>query len=236
MVAPKYVAVANELRKEILSGKFGSEGGLPPTSELAKSYDIVVNTAKVALGRLEGEGLIIQRGGNYYVNGLEIVMTRHVPLPEARFQKRVGYVRTLRVARVGIPEHVGRKLNVQSDRTIPMREQVSGEINGRFWPLQFSTRYYFLPLSDEQYHRLEQEAGTDPLWDITDTLLSRDEICSRPATTQEAEHLSLPDGTSIIALFEIIRDANGVLLMAQEITLSPRETLVFEFSFENRPS
>lgn len=235
MVAPKHIAVANDLRKEILNGRFGPEGGLPPTSELAKKHGVVINTVKVALSRLEGEGLIIQRGQNYYVNSLEIVMTQHVSLPEARLHPRHGYAKTLHVAVERVPEYVIRKLSLSGVREVPVRSQVAGEINGHERPLQLSYRYYFLPLTGEQVGRLGQEAGWDPLWDITDVLLSRDEICSRPATAQETAQLSLPDGTSVIALWEVIRSQDGTLLMAQELTLSPRDTLIFEFSFENKP-
>lgn len=74
------------------------------------------------------------------------------------------------------------------------------------------------------------------MWEIQRMLQSRDEISSRPATDQEAEQLSLPAGTSVIAVWEVIRDPDGTLLMAQELTLSPRETLIFEFSFDNKPN
>jgi len=236
MVAVKHAALANELRKEILSGRYGSEGGLPVVSEIARNHSMAINTVKVALSRLEGEGLIVNRAGNFYVNGLQIVMTQHVPLPEARLHNRVGYVKTLRVTRDALPDYVRAKLHLPPDKHIVLtRDQVSGEVNGVERPLQLTTRYYFLSLAGDQISRLEQESAYDPMWELTSTLQSRDEISSRPATEQEAAQLKLPDGTSVIAVFEVIRDANGALLMAQEITLSPRDTLIFEFSFENKP-
>lgn len=236
MVAAKYVTLAAELRKEVLAGRYGPEGGLPTAREIAANHSMAINTVKVALSRLEGEGLIVQRGGNYYVNGIEVMMTRHVPLPPARLRNRVGYAKTLRVTTGPLPDYMKSKLHLPSDeRDVVIRDQVSGEINGHERPLQLTTRYYFLSLSDAQVRRLEQEAEWDPMWDIVDTLHSRDEISSRPATERETEQLNLPEGTSIVALFEVIRDTSGTLLMAQEITLSPRDTLVFEFSFENKP-
>jgi DNA-binding GntR family transcriptional regulator len=232
MATMKYIPLANSLRKEVLSGIYGTEGGLPATSELAKRHSSAVNTVKMALSKLEGEGIIVKRGLNYYVNTIHTTMTRHVPLPHARLHNRRGYVRTLHITSGLIPGHVASKLHLP-DRDILIRSQVSGEVNGRELPLQLTTRYYFLSLSDAQVKRLEEDAGWDPMWELTGTLQSRDEVSARPATTQEAEQLKVPDGTTVITVFEVIRDPSGVLLMAQELTLSPRDTLIFEFEFEN---
>src|SRR5450755_2641971 len=232
MATMKYIPLANSLRKEVLSGIYGTEGGLPAASEIAKRYSNAVNTVKLALSKLEGEGLIVKRGSNYYVNTIHMTMTQHVPLPHARLHNRRGYVRTLHITSGLLPGHVARKVNL-SERDIVIRSQVSGEVNGHELPLQLTTRYYFLSLSDEQVKRLENDAGWDPMWELTGTLQSRDEVSARPATTQEAEELMVPDGTTVITVFEVIRDPNGGLLMAQELTLSPRDTLIFEFAFEN---
>lgn len=237
MAQPKYIGLTNELRKEVLSGRYGPEGGLPSVRDLAQRFSVATNTVQSAMHILESEGLIIRREKkNFYVNGIEITMTQHVPLPPSRLHNRVGYVKTIRVTTESLPDYVKSKLSLPPDeRNVVIRDQVSGEVNGKDRPLQLTTRYYLLPLSDEQVHRLEQDSGWDPMWDITSVLQSRDEICSRLATAQESEQLNLPDGTPVIAVFEVIRDTRGTLLMAQEITLSPRDTLVFEFSFENKP-
>jgi hypothetical protein len=85
---------------------------------------------------------------------------------------------------------------------------------------------------------MQNDATYDPMWDETDAptdLVSHDEVTPRLATEGERDLLSLPESTPITSVFEVIRDKSDDLLMAQEIVLSPRTTLIFDFPFTNRP-
>ncbi len=263
MALGKHVALAIELEKDILAGKYGWEGGLPSTSELAQRWNMSINTVKNSLSLLEGKNLIEKRGIGYYVNRIPTVMTQYVP-PHSRYQMeqplenriptvmtqyvppahirlhREGYCKNLGpVKRVSLPEHLAEKLHFPQSEPVIYRVQISGEIaEGSERPLQVSYRYHFLPMSEEKVQRMQNDATYDPMWDETHApadLVSHDEVTPRLATEGERDLLSLPESTPITSVFEAIRDKSDDLLMAQEIVLSPRTTLIFDFPFTNRP-
>lgn len=238
MVVGKHIALANELEKDILTGKYGWEGGLPSTGELAQNHNMSINTVKSALALLEGKDLIEKRGIGYYINRRDIVMTQYVPpahirLPRGGYCKNIGSVR-----RVPLPNHFAEKLHI-SGRDVVYRVQISGElVDGNEKPLQISYRYYLIPISDETLKQMENNSTYDPMWDdesIPADLISQDTVSPRMATEGEKDMLNLPDNTPVDSIFESIRDKGDTILMAQEIVMSPRATLIFNYSFTNRP-
>lgn len=63
--APRAVDLAtDQLRGEILSGRFAVGSRLPPERELAETLGINRQTLRSAIGRLEGEGLLLPRQGS----------------------------------------------------------------------------------------------------------------------------------------------------------------------------
>lgn len=233
MAVGKHIQLADNLRKDIFSGKYGTEGGLPAASSLSTVYGMALNTVKSALFHLEGEGIIVKRGIGYYVNSISITMTQYAPPSHIRYTN--GYTSNLNtIEKVLLPGHLANKL--QTLQPANYRVQVSGEVvDGEQQPLQLSHRYYFLPISDENLQRMQADATFDPMWaDAPVDLVSHDEITSRAATQEEIGHLNLTKASSVISLWEVIRDKDGNLLLAQEITLSPRIALVFDFPFENK--
>jgi DNA-binding GntR family transcriptional regulator len=234
MTTGKYVPLADILRKNIFSGKYGSEGGLPAASDLAKQHKLALNTVKTALVYLQGEGIIVKRNLNYYVNQLPITMTQYSPPSHVRFAD--GYNKNQEdMERVLLPDYLAEKLRTPQVLVV-YRMQIGGEnVEGVQHPLQISRRYYFLSISDEKFKRMQDDATYDPMWEMPANLVSLDEVSSRPATPEELAHLNLAKATSVLSLLEVIRDTQGNILMAQEITLAPRTTLCFEFPFENKP-
>jgi DNA-binding GntR family transcriptional regulator len=239
MPVSKHTTLATELEKDILSGKYGWEGGLPTTSELAQTWNMSINTVKNALALLEGKDLIEKRGIAYYVNRVPTVMTQHVPAAHSRYP-RPGYCKNIGpVKRIALPAHLAEKVNASSSDLTVYRVQISGELaEGSERHLQLSYRYHILPVSDEKVKQMENNAAYDPMWDTEQAteLLSHDEITPRLATEGERDLLNLPETTPITSLFEVIRDKDGKLLMVQELVLSPRTTLIFDFPFTNRPA
>lgn len=235
MVAGKYVGLADELRKNILSGRYGTEGGLPSAKDIATEYRLAINTVKAALSRLEGEGLIVKRGAGYYVNNISIAMTQYSPPSHVRYGN--GFSKNLRaVERIALPEHLASKLG--KSQSVVFRMQVSGElVEGQEQPLQLSSRYYLSPISDAQFQRMQSDPTFDPMWtDWPVTLATHDEITSRVATPEESAHLKLSNAASVISLLEVTRDPNsGDILMVLEAVLSPRVILHYDFLFENKP-
>ena len=61
---PRYLAVAGELRAEILSGKFAVRDQFPTESELCQRYGVSRFTIREALRRLQSEGLIARKRGS----------------------------------------------------------------------------------------------------------------------------------------------------------------------------
>ena len=238
MAVSKHAALAAELEKDILSGKYGWEGGLPTTSELAQQWNMSINTVKIALTVLETKDLIERRGAGYYVNRAPVLMTQYVPPVTLRYA-RPGFCKNMgSVKRIAPPAHLAEKINISPSELAVYRVQVSGElVEGNERPLQVSYRYHLLPVSDEQIAQMEHTPTYDPMWapEQAAELLSHDEITPRLATEGERDILSLPEVTPITSVFEVIRDKDGKPLMMQEIVLSPRTTLIFDFPFTNKP-
>jgi DNA-binding GntR family transcriptional regulator len=241
MTVSKHAALAAELEKGILSGKYGWEGGLPTTSELAQQWNMSVNTVKIALTVLETKDLIEKRGAGYYVNLIPTVMTKYVPPTHIRLHQREGYSENIGlIKRVSLPEHLAQKLNISPSEPVLYRVQISGELaEGIKKPLQISYRYYFLPLSEEEVQRMQNDTTYDPMWNKPEVIVEldcSDEVTPRLATEGERDLLSLPETTAVSNVFESIRDkASSNPLMATEIVLSPRTALIFHFSFLNHP-
>lgn len=238
MATGKHTNLAIELEKDILAGRYGWEGGLPGASELAQTWNMSINTVKNALSLLEGKNLIEKRGIGYYINRTPTVMTQHVPSAHIRLEKE-GYNTTVGpVKRVPLPENLANKIKTEV-KSVVYRVQVSGEIvEGNERPLQIANRYYLLAISDEKLQRMQNDATYDPMWndeDVLVELLSHDEVTPRLATEGERDILNLPETTPISNVFETISDTNGKLLMVQEVVLSPRTTLIFDFPFKNQP-
>jgi DNA-binding GntR family transcriptional regulator len=234
MVTEKYATLATELEKDILTGKYGWEGGLPTTSDLAQTCNMSINTIKNALALLEGKGLIEKRGAGFYVNRTPTIMTQYVSPIYSR--PRGGYYQTLgTVKRAPLPAYIVEKLQISPCSAI-FRMQVSGELaEGNERPTQVSYRYHLMDISNENMQHMQDDPNYDPLRNVPTELRSHDEITPRLATESERDLLNLPDPTAIQHIFEAIYKGD-TLLMAQEIILHPRETLIFDFPFTNRPS
>lgn len=240
MAEQKYGPLAAELEKEIQSGKFGWEGGLPTVSDLAEKHNMSVNTIRQALSILEGKGLIEKKGAGYYVKRIPYVMTETTPSIQ-EVTSRGGYCTNIGTTRrVLLPAYLAERLKVKQDTQAVYRVQVSGQAtdSGAERPIQVAYRYYFMSISDADLQRMQSDPYYDPFWDNEDAtpekMNSRDEISARLATEGERDLLELPEYSSVTHLFEVIHDTSGVLFMAQDIVLSSRETLIFEFTYTHR--
>ncbi|WP_069806300.1 GntR family transcriptional regulator [Thermogemmatispora onikobensis] len=235
----KRLAIATEIEKEILAGKYGWEGGLPAASELAQKREVSLNTIKNALALLEGKGLIEKRGTGYYVRIIPTEMTSYLPPAHLRIRGGEGFVRNIGSIRTRLlPDHLAKLVDHQ--REVIYRMLLSGEIvEGKEKPIQLTHRYYLFPLSKEDLDRMQRDARFDPLWSdprFSKELISSEEVCARLPTEGERDLLSLPESspTAILSVREEIRDHESIL-MIQEIALSPRSALLFKFPFVNRP-
>ena len=225
----------NSLRKDILSGLYGTQGGLPGPIELVRRSGLSRGTINSILSVLEGEGLIAYQNDGYYVNSVNVVMTQYCAPSVVRF--RDGYIHNIETqTQKPLPRYMEEKLEVQNISGF-YRVQLAGErVEGQEHPLQLTYRWYVLPLTNDDILQMRGNAAFDPMWSKTpENLVSYDEVTSRPGTDEELEQLMLPKRTSVLAVWESIFDADGKLLMTQEITLSPRHALTFRFPFVNKP-
>lgn len=74
LVTPLYVQVANELREEIISGKYGTHGCIGTHTQLTERYEVSLRTIRKAVQTLEEEGLVeIRQGKGTFVRGTMLV-------------------------------------------------------------------------------------------------------------------------------------------------------------------
>lgn len=236
----KSVELANQLRKNILSGTYGSEGGLPGIGELTKEHKLSNNTTIAALAILEGEGLVVRRGNSYYVNNLKFTMTHYIPpihMRKQNYAKNIGSVE-----RIELPEYIATRLRLGNRPEVVVRNQVTGEINDGDYkelPYKLSCHYYVLPVTDEQLQKMQNDPTYDVMWerpDVRKELRCHDEIASRQVTQDEADLLNIKPCTPANTIFVTISDMNHNLLFIQELVLSPRVTLMYDYVFKNDPN
>ena len=68
---PKYLQLADELRRKITDGTYGVGAELPSTAQLTSAYDVSTTVVRAAMRELRGEGIIVgQPGKAVYVTGL----------------------------------------------------------------------------------------------------------------------------------------------------------------------
>lgn len=58
VITPLYAQIANELRKEILSGKYGSHGCIGTHSQLGERFGVSLITVRKAVQVLEKDGIV----------------------------------------------------------------------------------------------------------------------------------------------------------------------------------
>lgn len=78
VITPLYVQVANELRKDILSNKYGEHGCMETQAQLAERFSVSLITIRKAIEVLAEEGLVeLRRGKGTYVCRSAIVDPLH---------------------------------------------------------------------------------------------------------------------------------------------------------------
>jgi DNA-binding GntR family transcriptional regulator len=234
-----HIALANSIRRDILSGIYGTQGGLPGIEELVKLTGSTKVTLYKALAVLEGEGLIVSRNRSFYVNKSSITMTEHVPPARMRLQAegKIAVTKNLvPVAIVPLPDYLKRLLQLEGDITAVFRYRVSGEIrDGKEIPARLIKYHYLVPLTPEQIQRMQDDQYTNILLETHPVKMQRhDDVSSRLPTPEEAKYLGIPESTPVLDLRIINRDMDGNLLLVQELVLLGT-TLTYDYIFDNKP-
>jgi len=236
----KHIILANEIRKDILAGRYGMEGGLPGLDELTRRSGLARNTVRSALLILEGEKVIVERDRNYFVNSPVVTtMTQYVWPVAVRMQQyaRKGEIRNVgEVRRIQLPEHLVDKVGLTPPVTVVLQLCTSVEIGDQEeTPMQIARYYYFMPLTDDQIQHMQNDARYDVLLECPEDLVRQDQIFPRMPTNEEIEILKVPAGMPVLNVLSTVLDENGTVLLFQDLTRVPRAMLEYRYSFKNRP-
>ena len=235
---PRYVSFANELRKEILSGKYGFEGGLPGIKELGRRSKLAYNTIYRSLTLLVGEKLLIERDSAFFVNTSTITMTQYVPPPRISMPQRgkTPFIRNIApVERTSLPDFIADSVGLEHGTMSTFRYRIAGEIqDDKEVPSSLATYHYIISLSDEQIQDLQDDPHADILAELYPVPMMRyDLVASRHPTHEEAQLLSVTENTPILDLRIVNRDLNRNILLIQQLVLLGT-SLNYSYTFENR--
>jgi GntR family transcriptional regulator len=210
----KYRRIADDLRESIHSGEYAPGRQLPGEKDLMQRYAVARMTARQALAVLQREGLAVaHRGSGVYVSDFRPILREGIkrlsdaPWNQARSiwaeetAQRALDVDSLHVAPAEAPAHIAAVLELESPAAVWARSR-RFVLDGR--PVMLSTAY--LPASlvngslitqpnpgpGGTYARLA-ELGYPPN-------RFREEIRARPASSDEADRLRLPDAATVMAL------------------------------------
>lgn len=230
----KVTPLANILRKDIISGIFGTQGGLPQANELAVKHNVSRNTVVTALTLLEGEKLIEKRGTIYYVNPQsQVLMTQNLLPPEKR--AKFGFVYNVEPVRAGtLPKHLAELFGVDPSTEIIFCKRVSGnKVDGVEKVDQVAVKYFLLAPFASVIELMQNDPGFDPAWTSTlpDSLISQDEPKARMTTPEEESLFGLSAPTPINQVRESIEDKSGKIYLIQEVVLAPHVQLKFRYPF-----
>lgn len=235
----QYIALANSIRKDIMSGKYGTEGGIPAIEELVEKSKLSRATVYKALAILESERLIVSRNRTFYVNITSQDMTQYVPPLTVQMQNtgKIAFIENVTPIEIApLPDEIADKLRMAHSTMSTFRFRVGGEIvEGQKKPAQLKRYWYLISLNEEQIRQLQDDPSTDLLVKYApEDLQAHDEISSRLATQEEMELLSLTDLTPVTQVHIVTRDALGNILLFQDLTFLG-VVLAYDYAFKNRP-
>jgi DNA-binding GntR family transcriptional regulator len=231
--------LASRLRADILSGRYGPEGGLPEVNELVKTSGFARGTVNSALTLLEGQGLIVERGRTYYVNRVFTSMTNYLPAPRDRYAGQ-NFVRNIVPAKRvrSIPEELALYAGINAKTPAVWTVRVSGSIvDGKEKPVMVISRYYVFPLTDDHIKHMHDDAGYEPAWHdpmFPKELKARDRDCARETTEEEATQLGVSFPSPVLSVQEVMRDLPGDVVLVQEAVLTERTTMEYEYQYSNQ--
>lgn len=209
--------MANELRLDILNGRYRPGELLPSQRELAERHGVVRNTAAEAIKILEGEGLIESRnrarprvreqrrllrlGADRYSNRLRAETGLSPFRAEVSKQGKTASVDCTSIKRVRPPAEVAQRLNVPDDQESVVRRE-----NWYFAddePVQVGVTYIPWEIAEGSPLGDSAKLGKGSLYarfeDKGHRITSiREEIASRMPTPDEVDGLLIPAGVPVI--------------------------------------
>lgn len=234
---PRYMQLAGELRRKVLSGNFAAE--FPTEAELCAQYNVSRFTVREALRRLQAEGLIARRRGSGTTvqpaaargNALHQPISNVGELLQYALGSRIAYQPLGRVDLPGLAvSHLG------ETRTAEKWIGFSGlrRIEGDPRPLAI-TEVFFAPRLEAACAALDLSKGTlfaqlDDLAGINVGKVTQD-IQALPASTEVARLLGLRRGNAVLRVIRCYHDLEGRLF---EISVShhPGDRFVYSMHID----
>ncbi len=231
---PRYLAVAGELRAEILSGKFAARDQFPTESELCQRYGVSRFTVREALRRLQSEGLIARKRGSGTVVQPAAARggTLHQPLSnvgEILQYARDNKVTYERAGRGPIPKAIAEQIGEDCAGEWTMFRGVRNH-EGDALPIA-ATEAYFHDSLDSAIAALDLSAGT--LFSQIELLAGvsvgrvQQDIQAISASTEIANALGLKRGAAVLRILRCYLDPRGRLF---EISVSHHPGERFAYS------
>lgn len=200
---PKYTYIANELRKQILSGEYVPNQQLPLEKELCERFKVSKMTMKKALDILVSEGLIIKRRGyGTFVKDLSqveiqrLMMSRQFMGTSALYEEGAVHSKVLNFTVDVATEHVSNSLNIEKDSFVYHIHRVRF-LNGK--PLAIEKTY--MPIDVIPGLKLENVNGS--IYEYIESTLNASiqsahrKITVRKSNDFEAEELALEQGDPV---------------------------------------
>ncbi len=211
-VLPLYVRLRNQLRSQILEGKYRPNDRLPSESELTESEGVSRITVRQALGDLEAEGLIVrQQGRGAFVAPLRASqsLNRLQGLGEAL--SSLGQVNSKRLSSQSLPLPA----DVASLLELPEGEAATQLVGLRYLDRQpLSVNVSWFPLAIGERVAVADLSARDIL-----SVLERDlghevreaelEISAAPMPQREARLLKVPPGVAALRVRRLVRSTRG---------------------------
>jgi GntR family transcriptional regulator len=221
---PRYLAVAGELRAEILSGKFAARDQFPTESELCQRYGVSRFTIREALRRLQSEGLIARKRGSGTVVQPAAARGGTLHQPLSNVGELLQYARDTQVSfsrdgRGPLPRAVSEQIGDDtSGNWTCFRGARLHEGDDR--PIA-TTEAYFHEMLDDAIDRLDLSAGTlfsqiEQLAGVSIGKVNQD-IQAVSASTEVANALGIKRGAAVLRIMRCYLNAKGRLF---EISVS----------------
>lgn len=137
---PKYVRIAEEIRRHILVGEWQSESKLPRLSEMRQQFAASLDTLDKALGLLEEEGTIRRTQGS----GVYILRRRHArtgligfvgiaPRPAERFGSQLYFAHLIEGAKAAARQHDLNLMLLDYESPASAWERLDAVLTGSPW-------------------------------------------------------------------------------------------------------
>jgi GntR family transcriptional regulator len=252
-----YLRIAEDLRKQIESGKLHPGAQLPTELELREKYNASRNTVRDAIARLAEIHLVESRPGKgtYVRKKIEPFVTDLSPQTgdggeegqtypsQVKSQNRKGRadsptVKSCPVSSHEVPQEVAFLLDVNPDEEVIIRRQ-ERFIDEELWSVQ--TSYYPRKWADQGATRLREvmdiPEGTAQYLESALGLKQaghEDWISARAAIEDESELFDVPHNAAMFLIYRTGFAADGTAIRVT-VTLYPADRNQFRYRFGEQP-